>query len=666
MSNELSIPQLMGGFNVGTVFLTMRSDGKQNFDIPRNFRLSDVSQATKLLNIENDIKTFSGNNKSVIVSANASRKHDFDIEANSYPIELVSALNGEEVKQGSFGIHQVPFTIPSDSKIDYKIRKMKVLCIARWDSTDSVTIAGIAATIISSGSPDTGEVLLVNGTHTFNKSDAYKTAVITYNSNGITITATFKISSNLIFNPALYRSTTPTVKNNTTLLGNTAFDFTGNSVPDINKCFYIGFGLLAFNPEFVVATGKNLIITAYAALIGTVTYNIAATEMPAADYSFYITQPSGYNGNNRVELLSDYKSAVGTGTGYVIANSSGYAVGAKEVLIADGTGTILQGNSISFNSFAEKYLVAKSSTANNYLVNGAANSGVKVVAVDTGTGNFSQGDKVKFGLSNTDYTVAADLSGAGNLQLTTALVTNVADNTVITITARLLSLSNGLTTNLSNGATVVVAGGAANLEIGDDLLLVNNSPSTGEFSHDKNYYKFSGTDVFDKVRIHYDADYYSFTPEFPNDGVFVEDRGVTNSDDASFIPVSETMPMSISRNQYTVGNTGGYSFPSENSGETVIVSSKYKSEIGQTIVEYNAPAGAEPKVSVTVVYSFEDAEFYVEYPQCKLKSFSQDVGGKDFKQGKFSFMAESFKTFDSDKNRFVNAICIISVNKTSA
>lgn len=73
--------------------------------------------------------------------------------------------------------------------------------------------------------------------------------------------------------------------------------------------------------------------------------------------------------------------------------------------------------------------------ASGYLVNGIASKGSKVIAIDTGSGDFKEGDIITFG-SDTEhkYVVAKDVkSGETVLELTNELVTNVEDNTAITV-----------------------------------------------------------------------------------------------------------------------------------------------------------------------------------------------------------------------------------------
>jgi len=74
------------------------------------------------------------------------------------------------------------------------------------------------------------------------------------------------------------------------------------------------------------------------------------------------------------------------------------------------------------------------SEASGYLVNGGATKGTKVIAIDTGSGAIAKGSIVTFGADTTKYVVAEDVASGGTAMiLATPLVSNVADNTAVTV-----------------------------------------------------------------------------------------------------------------------------------------------------------------------------------------------------------------------------------------
>lgn len=77
----------------------------------------------------------------------------------------------------------------------------------------------------------------------------------------------------------------------------------------------------------------------------------------------------------------------------------------------------------------------KNGDASGYLVNGGAVKGVTEIAIDSGTGSFKRGDIIYFGTDKEHkYVVANDIeSGSTVLKLTSEIVSDVEDDTAITI-----------------------------------------------------------------------------------------------------------------------------------------------------------------------------------------------------------------------------------------
>lgn len=61
---------------------------------------------------------------------------------------------------------------------------------------------------------------------------------------------------------------------------------------------------------------------------------------------------------NIAEVIDVKTHTKGTGTGYLVNNASGYAVGSKSIALDTGSGTILPGDVVTFAGDANKYIVA--------------------------------------------------------------------------------------------------------------------------------------------------------------------------------------------------------------------------------------------------------------------------------------------------------------------
>jgi len=72
------------------------------------------------------------------------------------------------------------------------------------------------------------------------------------------------------------------------------------------------------------------------------------------------------------------------------------------------------------------------SATGTMLVNGATGAGTGTVSIDGITGDIKAGDVIKFANHTKVYMVTADRSGAGDISIEPALVSDVADNEVIT------------------------------------------------------------------------------------------------------------------------------------------------------------------------------------------------------------------------------------------
>lgn len=83
---------------------------------------------------------------------------------------------------------------------------------------------------------------------------------------------------------------------------------------------------------------------------------------------------------------------------------------------------------------AQVATVAAGTEDGNYETNGAASEGALVVAVDTGTGTILEGQTISFASGDHEYVVADDFAGgAGNINLVSALLEDIPDGDAITV-----------------------------------------------------------------------------------------------------------------------------------------------------------------------------------------------------------------------------------------
>ena len=89
---------------------------------------------------------------------------------------------------------------------------------------------------------------------------------------------------------------------------------------------------------------------------------------------------------------------------------------------------------LSLRLYASSWDAGQTPDAENYQVNHALGyaGGTSTLAVDGGVGTFTVGSKVQFAGHATEYTVTEALAAAGNLKISPALTSAVADDEAIT------------------------------------------------------------------------------------------------------------------------------------------------------------------------------------------------------------------------------------------
>jgi hypothetical protein len=96
--------------------------------------------------------------------------------------------------------------------------------------------------------------------------------------------------------------------------------------------------------------------TAGAKMIGLQSrYDVAGEQAIAMQQQGVLLNKAGMNIRESAKVAA---AAVGTGSGYLVNNASGYAVGATSIALDTGTGTVLAGDIVTFNGDTNKYVVA--------------------------------------------------------------------------------------------------------------------------------------------------------------------------------------------------------------------------------------------------------------------------------------------------------------------
>ena len=203
-----------------------------------------------------------------------------------------------------------------------------------------------------------------------------------------------------------------------------------------------GGGYVVGDTTLDVDTGTGSILAGEAIAIGTFKYLVVS---PLSAGTLKIAAPGLRTAvaDNTAVTVNPY-GLVGTGSGYLINNAANYAVGATTLVIDNGTGSILPGNSVTIAGF--QYLVTSTATAtphtevtiappglraianNNatvglnatsgtmgtgigYLINSAGGYGIGATSLilDSGAGTILPGDTLAIGADR--YLVASALTG---------------------------------------------------------------------------------------------------------------------------------------------------------------------------------------------------------------------------------------------------------------
>ena len=664
MSHELN---LSSAFTV-VAYVSVHHDGTKVIDPPYEAVLDSVSSADNLpFGIENELKEFQGGQNVPIEIASAGRKTpDITFEFGNINTDLLAVLKGSIKTAGATGIDTQVYKIPEYNFEDFRVRKTIMIDFSNSSSTRSVKINGAAASITANAAAilNAGQVYSDGNVFLFSSKDRLKKFEIGATSNGIDFVASGTINNNLKFAFNLFQSIRATAvtkdadssgAGGVKLTSIPYYDFSKNAVPDIGEVGINAYGLVVFNPEFSIATGKFLSVKAYYALVGMVSLTVSASEMPAAGFYYYIVNGNGFKRIDSVLLRSDYVTTVSPAvSGWVVAEKA--LLNATTVLIkanSGATGTVQNGNKISFDTQNTNYLVTRTvSNGSGYQVKGAVTKG-KAVVIDTGTGNFNAGDKVSFDGGATDFTVSAALSGVGTLKLVQEISDTIADNATVTIVGRVVTLDVGLHKEV-NAAAVVTVGSlpVQTISVGDNLSIVNDAPNTGSVQVSGNYAVFNSADEFDVVRFFYIADTYSFSP-LPQDKVFSCAKVCFDESKNTMRQVPYALPLMLGGGEIAVDSSGTYYFSGENVGLAVQTNTQYTTLKGYTINDYSAPAGKTARATVVLVADLADEISIVyEIPDVAIKLLSIAAGQRDFKPGKLVVNAVGKQVLDENTGKF--------------
>jgi len=285
-----------------------------------------------------------------------------------------------------------------------------------------------------------------------------------------------------------------------------------------------GAGCAAGDTVIALDTGTGSIVAG-----DTVTINGLKYTVNTAYNGTSITLASGLRGavaDNTPVYVDAPSGFVGTGTGYLINNGAGYAIGATTLALDTGTGSILAGNTITIGSF--KYLVVGAlangsvniappglraavidntpvtldplsgtrGTGNGYLINGALTSvgwgdNAHPVNVNTGTGTIMPGNTITIpGTGGYTYTVASVNTGANAtvLTITPLLYATVANSTKIALN-QLVGPGYIHTTGRGSGYLVNNVGGYAigatslNVDTGTGIMNPGDLITIGSYQY---------------------------------------------------------------------------------------------------------------------------------------------------------------------------------------
>ena len=168
------------------------------------------------------------------------------------------------------------------------------------------------------------------------------------------------------------------------------------------------------------------------------------------------------------------------------------------------------------------------------------------------------------------------------------------------------------------------------------MTKVTTAPATGQYSVDATgRYTFAAVDNGKKISISYTTTvmFYSVTP--PNNGSFVRDKGVRNSQG---LPLTRVISGdALLPNQYAVTVTGSYYFDDTAFGEKYYLDYEYKSTDGATLVIQNNDMGSTPLVAIDISGKAEGQEWLISYPKAVPKAFGFATKLDDFGSYKITY-----------------------------
>ena len=169
------------------------------------------------------------------------------------------------------------------------------------------------------------------------------------------------------------------------------------------------------------------------------------------------------------------------------------------------------------------------------------------------------------------------------------------------------------------------------------MTKVATTPTTGQYSVDATTgrYTFAAADDSKKISISYTTTvmFYSVTP--PNNGSFIRDKGVRNSQG---LPLTRVISgEALLPNQYAVTVTGSYYFDDTAFGEKYYLDYEYKSTDGATLVIQNNDMGSTPLVALDISGKAEGQEWLISYPKAVPKAFGFATKLDDFGSYKITY-----------------------------
>ncbi|MBT9098398.1 hypothetical protein KFZ76_11840 [Methylovulum psychrotolerans] len=166
--------------------------------------------------------------------------------------------------------------------------------------------------------------------------------------------------------------------------------------------------------------------------------------------------------------------------------------------------------------------------------------------------------------------------------------------------------------------------------VGENLTQ-SAEPTSGQYDVDSTgIYIFAAADVGDTVNIFYQTDWSFIAIAPPQNGDFLDIKGLRNQDGEIMTRVAFVTPISLSRNQYMVDANGTCYFDTTNFGETVYISYSYHTDQGVTLTIDNDDMGSGPTVLLDLQFTDEGVLRTLSGMRGKCKGDSLKTKQDDF------------------------------------